>query len=113
MRPSVFMVFWRYASQIVITLPGQAKGNIALRTQRHFPGENSMNLEGKSVLNNLFACRVRFHKYAGIDDLDAWPAVKVSNSLRSMQNGLLTNRKAWVERIEARPAAEIGLKVGK
>ena len=25
------------------------------------------------------------HKYAGIDDLDAWPVVKVSNSLRLMQ----------------------------
>jgi len=32
MRPSVFMVFCRYASQIVITLPDLAKGNIASRT---------------------------------------------------------------------------------
>jgi len=39
---------------------------------------------------------VRVHKHTGIDDLDAWPAVK-----------------AWVERIAARPAAEVGLKVGK
>jgi len=37
-RPSVFMVFWRYASQTVITLPGLAMENIALRTQRHLPG---------------------------------------------------------------------------
>lgn len=34
----------------------------------------------------LFACRVKFHKYAGIDDLDEWPAVKVSNPLRFKQN---------------------------
>jgi len=39
---------------------------------------------------------VRIYKYAGIDDLNAWPAVK-----------------AWVERIEARPATEVGLKVGE
>ena len=32
MKPSVFMVFWRYASRIVITLLGRAKENIALRT---------------------------------------------------------------------------------
>ncbi|KAF8802544.1 glutathione S-transferase [Phlegmacium glaucopus] len=39
---------------------------------------------------------VRGFKFAGVDNLDAWPAVK-----------------AWVERIEARPATKAGLLVGK
>ena len=32
-------------------------------------------------LISLFACRVRLHKYAGINDLDEWPGVKVSDFL--------------------------------
>ena len=72
-----------------------------------------MTLDVKSIFNILSACRVRIHKYSGIDDLDAWPAVKVSNSCHHMAN-LLTNRnKAWVERISARPAVVAGLQVGK
>ena len=41
-----------------------------------------MKLDDKSVFNILFTCRVKIHKHAGVDELDAWPAVKVSNSLR-------------------------------
>ncbi|KAF9569037.1 glutathione S-transferase [Agrocybe pediades] len=38
---------------------------------------------------------VRIHKFAGVETLDEWPAVK-----------------AWVERAEARPAVKVGLTVG-
>jgi hypothetical protein len=61
----------------------------------------------------LFASRVKFHKYAGIDNLDEWPAVKVSNSL-PLYIWFTHNRyKAWVERIDERPATQVGLNVGK
>jgi len=53
--------------------------------------------KGKYSIADLKAfCWVKFHKYAGIDDLDEWPGVK-----------------AWVERIDARPAVQVGLNVGK
>ena len=78
MRPSVFTVFWRYVSQIVTTSLGQVKGNTALRTQKHLAGERSITLDVKSVFNSPFVPRVRVHKYTGMDNLDAWPAVKVS-----------------------------------
>ena len=74
-----------------------------------------MKLDDRKCFSNiLFACRVRFHKSAGINDLDEWPGVKVSISLRLMQQyGLLTNCKTWVERIGARPTVEVGVNVGK
>jgi len=53
--------------------------------------------KGKYSIADLKAfCWVRICKYSGIDDLNAWPAVK-----------------AWVERISARPAVVAGLQVGK
>ena len=33
--------------------------------------------------NISFACRVRVHKNAGIDDLEEWPGVKVGDSFAS------------------------------
>ena len=39
MRRSVFIMFWRYALQIVTTLQDLAKGNIPSRTWRHFAGK--------------------------------------------------------------------------
>ena len=29
----------------------------------------------------LFACRIKFHKFIDIDNLDEWPGVKVSKFL--------------------------------
>lgn len=45
------------------------------------------------VLNALFFCRVRIYKNGGVDNLDAWPAVKVSNFLHlsGAEYGLFTN----------------------
>ena len=65
---------------------------------------------------SIFDCRVRFHKYAGIDNLDEWPAVKVSSSLLFCACYMWFTHnywKAWVERIEERPAVQVGLNVGK
>ena len=40
-----------------------------------------MKFNDRSVFNVLFARSVRIYKHAGINDLDAWPAVKVSSLL--------------------------------
>ena len=40
-----------------------------------------MILDDKSEINILFAFRVKFHNYCGIDNLDEWPKVKVSSSI--------------------------------
>lgn len=38
------------------------------------------------VFNTLSVRRVRIHKHSGVDNLDAWPAVKVSTFFHLVQS---------------------------
>ena len=56
--------------------------------------------------------RVRIHAFAGVENLDEWPAVKVNiYFLIYLKNNNEVDNQAWVERVGARPEVVAGLNV--
>ncbi len=75
------------------------------------PGRGRYSLADLNVI-----AWIRFHKIAGIESLDQWPALKVSYLFPVLARRLLRGidrsyLQAWVERAEARPGFQAGIHV--
>lgn len=95
MRPNVSTVFLRYVLRTVTGLLVLGLVFTALRTSMSSRGMPMSSLCVYGVYS--WECnRIRGHTFAGVENLDEFPRLK-----------------AWFDRIEARPAVQVGLAVPK
>jgi hypothetical protein len=80
MKPNVCMGFWRFVLPNVITWLGLERAYTRLRISMHKLGTISTYDRECLSVDTQLGLRIAGHKYAGIENLDKWPNLKVCSS---------------------------------
>jgi hypothetical protein len=90
-RPNASTVSSKFVYQIANISPVQVRENTASLISKPYLGRLPP-FPRQRIADRVAPFRIRLHAFTGIESLDEWP-----------------NVKAWIERIETRPAVKAGL----